>query len=38
MGVPEQALGEIPLGFGMVVQDKPSEFKMQSHLVPSLEN
>ena len=23
LGVPEQALGEIPLGFGIVVEDKP---------------
>ena len=25
LGVPEQALGGIPLGFGIVVEDKPSE-------------
>ena len=25
MGVPEQALGGIPLGFGIAVEDKPSE-------------
>ena len=26
LGVPEQALGRIPLGFGIVIEDKPSEF------------
>ena len=26
-GVPEQALGGIPLGFGIVVEDKPSEIE-----------
>ena len=25
LGVPEQALGGIPLGFGIVAEDKPSE-------------
>ena len=25
LGVPEQALGGISLGFGIVVEDKPSE-------------
>ena len=25
LGVPEQALGGIPLGFGIVVEDKPSD-------------
>ena len=26
VGVPEQALGGVPLGFGIVVEDKPAEF------------
>ena len=29
-GVPEQAVGGIPLGFGIVVQDKPTEFPCTS--------
>ena len=28
LGVPEQALGGIPLGFGNVVEDKPSELSL----------
>ena len=29
LGVPEQALGGIPLGFGIIVEDKPSELSQE---------
>ena len=35
LGVPEQALGGIPLGFGIVVEDKPSEL-MNFHVYRSV--
>ena len=31
-GVPEQALGGIPLDFGIVVEDKPTELSCKCHI------
>ncbi|MCG8626872.1 MAG: hypothetical protein MJE68_33330, partial [Proteobacteria bacterium] len=36
--MPEQALGWIPLGFGIVVEDKPSELSCLQELAPTAVN
>ena len=33
LGVPEQALGGIPLGFGIIVEDKPSELSYMVYCI-----